>query len=250
MGSAGVPTNEPAGRWIDNGRARVDYQTSFQRQTVERIGEYIHDQRRRPRRIVRDRRVVMSRTGGDEVADDDNNNNSINNDGFGIVSLMVGGEKGHIVESIEGNVRRLYEFGQWKPIPHCTGRYTFRHNNALVQTIAPAQLLNFFVQQPAHCVESSSPSSLCCFPSYKFILPNKDPIIVVPLDDTNTTGIISYVKQRKRQKEQQEDGSGDECYYYYYYIHTLNTPSGFRRKLQAMGIYVDDHRIWYRSDDR
>jgi hypothetical protein len=156
---------------------------------------------------------------------------------------VVGGEKGHIVESIKGNVRLLYEFGQWKPIPHCTGRYTVRHN-ALVQTIAPAQLLNFLVQQHAHDVESPSSSSLC-FPCYEFLLPNKDPILVVPLDDTNLTGIISYVKQRKRQKEQQqEDGSGDECYYYYY-IHTLNTPSGFRRKLEAMGIHVNDNRIWW-----
>jgi hypothetical protein len=66
---------------------------------------------------------------------------------------------------------------------------------------------------------------------------------VVPLDDNNMTGTISYVK-----RQEQQDG-GDDCGCYYY-VHTLNTPSGFRRKLRAMGIHVDDDRISWSDDEQ
>ena len=67
--------------------------------------------------------------------------------------------------------------------------------------------------------------------SYEFELAGRpDRVLVLPLDKTNETGIITYVKE-----EEGELGTR--------YIHTLNTPSGFRRKLAAVGIYVDSESI-------
>jgi hypothetical protein len=115
----------------------------------------------------------------------------------------------------------------------------------------PTQLLNFIDDDDSpstiHSSSSSSSSATCIRPSYyEFTLPNKDPIVVVPLDETNTTGIISYVKQQQKPQQQQPppppDGdndsssAGSDCYYYY--VHTLNMPSG------AMVIHVSDELIW------
>lgn len=63
---------------------------------------------------------------------------------------------------------------------------------------------------------------------YEFKQPHtSDKIHVVALDNENRTGIISYEKE----------GEGTK------YVHTLNTPSGFRRKLEAIGIAVTDSDI-------
>lgn len=63
---------------------------------------------------------------------------------------------------------------------------------------------------------------------YEFKQPHRsDKIHVVALDNENRTGIISYEKE----------GEGTK------YVHTLNTPSGFRRKLEAIGIAVTDSDI-------
>jgi hypothetical protein len=61
------------------------------------------------------------------------------------------------------------------------------------------------------------------FDQYDFLLSGRsDVILVVPLDEGQTTGLITYVKK-------QDDDS-------LRYVHTLNAPSGFQRKLRAMGI--------------
>ena len=52
-----------------------------------------------------------------------------------------------------------------------------------------------------------------------------DPLLVIPLDDDQSTGMITYVKQ----------SNGETSY-----VHTLKSPSGFCRKLQAIGILVQD----------
>ena len=51
---------------------------------------------------------------------------------------------------------------------------------------------------------------------------HKDPIYVIPLASDGTTGLISYVKN--------QDGEGLS------YVHTLNSASGFKRKLEAINV--------------
>lgn len=133
--------------------------------------------------------------------------------------ILVGGEKGHIVEPIRGNVRVLYQALSWKPIPRCTGRYTSR-NHDTVASLSPLQLLQF-VGIPTEGLAR-----------YDITLPGRpDPIVIVAMDTLNTSGIIAY---------QKGDGT---------FVHTLNAVSGFRRKLNAIGIHVTDDMIWFDGED-
>lgn len=78
----------------------------------------------------------------------------------------------------------------------------------------------------------------CRFIEYEFSLSDRDDkVIVISVDDNNTTGLITYVKQ---DHSKSDDGTQSNRY-----VHTLNTPSGFRRKLQAIGITVTDSCIEY-----
>ena len=137
--------------------------------------------------------------------------------------LLVGGSKGHISESIEGPILALFQAFRWKMIPRCTGRYTCRNHDA-VSTLTPLQLL-----QEAE-IDAST------FPSYEFSLPNKDPILVVAMDPHHSTGIISYIKG--------DSDSGEIRF-----VHTLNTSSGFQRKLQAMGLTVTSSDVRYKATE-
>lgn len=71
----------------------------------------------------------------------------------------------------------------------------------------------------------------------EFDLPGRpDKVLVMPLDDTNCTGIITYVKVPPDGNNLTRDPA-------FRYVHTLNTRSGFRRKLEAIGLTVTDSRI-------
>ena len=62
---------------------------------------------------------------------------------------------------------------------------------------------------------------------HTFDLPGRpDRVVVVPLDANNLTGLITF------EKKQDEESKS--------YVHTLNAPSGFRRKLNAIGIFQFD----------
>ena len=54
------------------------------------------------------------------------------------------------------------------------------------------------------------------------LLGHKDPIYVIPFTSDGTTGLISYVKN------QDDEGLS--------YVHTLNSASGFKRKLEAINV--------------
>ena len=152
-------------------------------------------------------------------------------------TLPIGGIKGHVPETIRGNLLRLYQAFQWKPLPNCTGRYTCREHK-IASPLPPLELLSrigiatlgddYFAAEKE---SSSSSSTHLPLQQYSFDLPGRsDRILVIPLDSRNHTGVITYEKS---------DGSGRTSY-----VHTLNSPSGFRRKLQAIGIdHITDDEI-------
>jgi len=136
-------------------------------------------------------------------------------------SLSVGGEKGHVRETISGTILSLYDAYRWKPIPRCTGRYTCR-DHSRVSRLAPMELLQ----------EAGIQNSGGEWQQYKFCLAGKvDEVIVIPLDPTRTTGVITYVKRAADASRRPDATSADISF-----VHTLNTPSGFQRKLEALGI--------------
>mmetsp|Transcript_6056 Transcript_6056/g.13193 ORF Transcript_6056/g.13193 Transcript_6056/m.13193 type:complete len:196 (-) Transcript_6056:150-737(-) len=180
---------------------------------------------------------------------------SSNND-----SLRIGGSKGHDEEVIRGNLLRLYEGYKWRMLPNCTGRYTCR-SHAEASTQPPLGLLQKIgitsvdicsntedgmvfafteTKSAAATTASGVTSSLLqyCFGD----IPGKDPIIVVPLDDCNRVGLITYIKTAAEGVEKEEK-KGMEAERYY--VHTLNATSGFRRKLEAMGGKVTDNSITF-----
>lgn len=132
----------------------------------------------------------------------------------------VGGINGHVEEEIDGNLLTLFNSFRWKMIPNCTGRYICRDHN-LVSALPPLDMLS---RAGIECHEKIYSSG---FGKFDFALPGRaDKVEVVPLDHQNLTGIITFVK---------EGGNS--------YVHTLNTPSGFRRKLQAIGIKATNDEI-------
>ena len=161
-----------------------------------------------------------------------------------VQQLSVGGSKGHEVELISGNVLILYNKLRWKMIPNCTGRYTCR-DHKLVSDMPPLELLKKHLEiSDGHGVSSAAgtdkaaPMKTLQLQQFDFILPGRpDRLLVVPLDDCNRTGLITYVKEHYGSDREQQPVLS--------YVHTLNTPSGFRRKLQAVGLQIDDGGIWF-----
>lgn len=134
---------------------------------------------------------------------------------------VIGGTKGHVEETITGYLLELYKAYDWRMIPKCTGRYTCKNPDTVSQ-LTPAQLLDLI------------PGVDCTlWKEYEFKLPGRsDKVHVVPLDNENRTGIISYVKE-----SQGGEDVGTR------YVHTLNSQSGFRRKLEAIGLIVTESDI-------
>jgi hypothetical protein len=166
----------------------------------------------------------------------------VNDDSF----LAIGGRKGHVMEIIHGNVLQLFRSFRWKAIPRCTGRYTCRDHEQ-VSHLTPLQMLQH-VQSASSA--DGSPAKLRFdateWKSWMLKLPGKtDELWVVPLDSANQTGIITYVKTKEVQDHVPEriatdpaDTLNSKCY-----VHTLNTVSGFRRKLAALGLRVNELSI-------
>ena len=175
-----------------------------------------------------------------------NNDNDLSPPG-GDDCLEIGGDKGHQVESISGQLLTLYKSYRWKTIPRCTGRYTCR-DHALVSTLPPLEVLSnvgiMYEEQSSPSAGESTPR-----PLQEHVLDGmsgKDRIIVVPLDDRKTVGLITYVKGEtsgssdSKQKDDSSDNNSTSRY-----VHTLNAQTGFRRKLEAMGAFVTDDNISY-----
>ena len=93
----------------------------------------------------------------------------------------------------------LFAALSWKPIRNCPGRYVLQGAN--ISWLRVEELTGCELEVSAHKVSAA-----------------RDLVLVASLD--NGSGIISY---------QREDGS---------FLHTLNTPEGFQRKLQQLGINI------------
>jgi len=146
-------------------------------------------------------------------------------------TFTIGGTKGHIEESIGGILLTLYQSYRWKPIPNCTGRYTCREHT-IVSKLSPLELLA--------SVNIKSFEDGTTSPTVHFfdLVDRADRVWVVPLDTSNETGIITFEKRASEQQQQQQRVDEEESLSTTTtsYVHTLNTPSGFRRKLNAIGI--------------
>ena len=164
--------------------------------------------------------------------------------------LEIGGDKGHQVETISGQLLTLYKSYRWKMIPRCTGRYTCR-DHALVSTLPPLDVLTnagiMYEEQTSPSADEESVPLLL----REYILDGisgKDRIIVVPLDDRKTMGLITYVKAETSGSKvgdlKKTDGNFDNSSTSRY-VHTLNAQTGFRRKLEAMGAFVANDNISY-----
>lgn len=145
--------------------------------------------------------------------------------------ISIGGEKGHIEENVADPIFiTLYNTFRWKMIPNCTGRYTCRDHKA-VSHLTPTKLLE------AAGIESSVVVKLQQYHVTLDKEKRKDPIYVIPFADDGLTGLISYVKRK---------GDEDDISY----VHTLNSGSGFQRKLEAMSVVLSDEFLLYAQDQK
>jgi tRNA (cytosine38-C5)-methyltransferase len=137
---------------------------------------------------------------------------------------VIGGTKGHMEEEIDGPLLALYQRYRWRMIPNCTGRYTCR-DHQLASTLRPVE----FLKQAGIEPQAMSASS---WNEYTFDqLPGRpDQVLVTPMNRENTVGLITFVKRQ-------------EINILPRYVHTLNTPSGFRRKLEGIGLEVTKENI-------
>ena len=165
--------------------------------------------------------------------------------------LEIGGDKGHQVETISGQLLTLYRSFRWKMIPRCTGRYTCRDHALVVSTLPPLEVLSnagiMYEEQTSPSADEESVLLLL----REYILDGisgKDRIIVVPLDDRKTVGLITYVKGEASGSnvgDFKKIGGSSNNITTSRYVHTLNAKTGFRRKLEAMGAFVADDNISY-----
>ena len=139
-------------------------------------------------------------------------------------SIAIGGTKGHVEEVVTDPIFiTLYNFFSWRMIANCTGRYTCR-DHSKVSSLRPIELLR------NAGVESIVIDRLKQY-FIRFENETKDPIYVIPFED-GTTGIITYVKMNGNNETTPR------------YVHTLNSSSGFQRKLHAINVVLSDaHRV-------
>ena len=138
-------------------------------------------------------------------------------------SISIGGSKGHIDEIVTDSIFiTLYNFFSWRMITNCTGRYTCKDHKK-VSHLPPVELLRDAGIDLA--VIDGLKQYFVTFESER-----KDPIYVIPFAD-NATGLITYLKQN-------ED---EECPIRY--VHTLNSGSGFLRKLDAINVVLSDEYL-------
>lgn len=154
-------------------------------------------------------------------------------------AIVVGGTKGHVIETIvDPSLLTLYCHYRWKMIPNCTGRYTCRDHHK-VSTLSPLQLLEDANVGAKTFIAESGRGGGGLQKVHTFHLPNRtDRVMIVPLDVEKTVGLITFEKYSTRSIEVGEDNKVQRSY-----VHTLNTVSGFRRKLTAIGIQVTSENI-------
>mmetsp|Transcript_15765 Transcript_15765/g.34127 ORF Transcript_15765/g.34127 Transcript_15765/m.34127 type:complete len:152 (-) Transcript_15765:1232-1687(-) len=139
--------------------------------------------------------------------------------------ISIGGTKGHIEEVVKDPIFiTTYNSFRWKMIPNCTGRYTCRDHKA-VSHLTPTKFLE------AVGIDSSTIAELQQYYVVFDKEKRKDPIFVVAFADDGLTGIISYVKHQDNDEESIS------------YVHTLNTASGFQRKLEAIHVILLDEYL-------
>lgn len=161
--------------------------------------------------------------------------------------IQIGGTHGHVEETITGNLLVLWQapFCNWKPIRNCTGRYSCKEprskpecknssqpkdrqtNDPIPSELSPSELVRLALTTAAsESPPGSKESGFLKWNVQEFgPAPGRnDCIHVLPLDPEMATGIITYLKQHEQQTQPVR------------YVHTLNAPSGFQRKLEAVGI--------------
>jgi hypothetical protein len=143
-------------------------------------------------------------------------------------TMDVGGTMGHKLETIDGSLLDLYVYYRWKMIKNCTGRYTCRDHDT-VSTLSPLKLIEKVGISPP---DDGNDDELI-FQEFELDIEGKDKVLCVPLDAEMTVGVITFVKQS-------DSGGLNDLRY----VHTLNTPSGFRRKLRDMGVIVSAGHIY------
>lgn len=137
-------------------------------------------------------------------------------------SISIGGSKGHIEETVTDSIFiTLYNSFKWRMITNCTGRYTCRDHKK-VSAIPPITLLR------NAGIESAVAEKLKLY-FVTFENERKDPIYVIPFAEDGSTGLITYVKPN-------DEGDEDAVRY----VHTLNSNSGFKRKLEAINVVLSD----------
>lgn len=146
--------------------------------------------------------------------------------------IKIGGDKGHIEEIIHEPVFiALYTTFRWKPIRNCTGRFTCL-DHKIVSSMTPLTLLHSSL--PENTTDGNN-TNISSFQQYylSFEDKSKDPIIVIPFTDEHTTGLITYVKEKENKCR-----TSDSEEHTVNYVHTLNSPSGFQRKLAAIHVHL------------
>ena len=130
------------------------------------------------------------------------------------LQLQVGGEKGHTPEVLPRDCifAHLFTRFPWRAIPGCQGRYSAAGRERMTK-LTPLELLAA-VGVDTSTVEVQWISVSTC----------SDVVLIVTFKDLSTTGLITYAKA---------DGV---------YVHTLNTPTGFHRKLATLGFTHDGVR--------
>lgn len=137
-------------------------------------------------------------------------------------SISIGGSKGHVEETVNDSIFiTLYNFFSWRMITNCTGRYTCR-DHSKVSHLPPVELLRNAGIELA--VIDRLKQYFVLFEDER----KKDPIYVIPFADDCSTGLITYLKMNEN-----DEGTAR-------YVHTLNSESGFRRKLHAINVVLSD----------
>ena len=137
--------------------------------------------------------------------------------------LKVGCHQGEV------DFERAVEKKKWKEISNCPGRYVLRKKHGETHLPPNQFLLSLF---PDSLMNTSS-----------LILDGLDgsrgdPVSLIFFRDGG--GLLTYMKYKFTESEGHDGGNRDinECSPLY--VHTLNTSSGMRRKLLALGI-IDMH---------
>lgn len=117
-------------------------------------------------------------------------------------------------------LQKLWNIWQWSEIKNCPGRYVTKKNKeAEIQT--PKEILESHFEFVSGELKHFKVDS------------NKDEICVAMFHDGG--GIITYLKLTSCREE---SDLKEKNQLQYQYIHTLNTESGFQRKIKALNIDI------------